>query len=269
MEPSRATVNIDPQSKAGIERRLHTRFPIPRCHIFSSGERMHLLNLGRSGMAFESYGRCSFSRSENHHFILDDHRSSIEVVGRVSWVSSSWVDDENIPGTGLIQTVGVSFQEVVSPYRVGLWRAIETSVLSGDTGCVMPVPLAETPIDRSRPIAVMNQPLDGSTSPSRFVTVEGVLNDAESVARLKINDAEATIDGPRFSARVHLSHEVNYLWAVLSHWNSTTSRCFLGKVLRQLDNCKESSSTIDIDELEVTRVDRAAAVIPIPSGDTR
>ena len=68
---------------AGYERRIHPRFGVPRCHVFCGGERMHLLNLGRSGMAIESFGRCNFSRSENHRFVLDDGINSIEPAGDI------------------------------------------------------------------------------------------------------------------------------------------------------------------------------------------
>ena len=235
---------------AGYERRIHPRFGVPRCHVFCGGERMHLLNLGRSGMAIESFGRCNFSRSENHRFVLDDGINSIEVLGTVTWVSSSWIEEGQLPGTGLVQTVGVSFREVVSPYRVGLWRAIESWVIPpGDTARDL-VPLAESPVALTRPIATMMEPRDGAIIRSRFTTVEGRLRDPNGVARLTVNGAEARIEHDRFNVRVHLAHETNYLYAVVLNWNSVGTTCFLGKVFRDLQSWRrERSSELGSDVL--------------------
>ena len=221
----------------GIDRRLHPRFGVPRCHVYSDGERLHLLNLGRSGMAVESFGRCNFSRSEDHRFVLDDEVNSIELVGRVSWVASSWVEDGQIPGTGLVQKAGISFQQVITPYRVGLWRAIESWILPEEDRARELVPLAEYPAALSRPPAIMLQPRDGAVFQSRFVTVEGRLRDGNGAATtVTVNGTPARIAGDRFSVRVHLAHEVNYLYAWVDRWNTADSRCFLGKIYRRLES---------------------------------
>ena len=258
------TLPRNKEHAAGAERRLHPRFSLPRCHVYSGGERMHLLNLGRSGMAIESFGRCNFSRSEDHRFVLDDEKNSIEVVGNVSWVSSSWVDAEQVPGTGLVQTVGVSFREVVSPYRVGLWRGIESWVIPSENTDHELVPLVETPAIQARPPALMESPRDGDSTTERFITVEGRLREPKSVSRVRINDVEATVDGARFTARVHLTRNVNYLCAVVSHWNTIDSTCFLGKVVRQLEAAEASSDLKDPSPLRQDLGRAAAEVLVLP-----
>ena len=224
---------------------------------------MHLLNLGRSGMAIESFGRCSFSRSENHRFILDDELHSIEVLGNVSWVSSTWVNDANVPGTGLVQTVGVSFREVISTYPIGLWRGIESSgppATHSDRDLVMG---ADSPAILARPAATMDKPRDGSVTSSRFITVEGYFRDSGSIEGMTINGIEASIEDDRFSARIHLTQEINYLCAVVSHFNTIDSTCFLGKIMRELPN--ESSDT-QLGESPNLQDDlgRAADVLVLP-----
>lgn len=234
MRTTHSLKQIDTEEASGSDRRLRPRFSVPRCHVFSGGKRVHLLNLARAGMAIESFGRCAFSRSENHRFVLDDGMNSIEVVGNVSWVASSWVDDTQVPGTGLVQTVGISFREVISPYRAGLWRNIESRVLpSSNTGQDL-VSIAESPAAMVRPPATMDKPSDGSITSERFIAVEGYLRDPDATTTMTINGFRATIIGGRFSARVQLTGDVNYLCAVLTHWNTSDSTCFLGKVIREL-----------------------------------
>ncbi len=242
-------------------RRINPRFGVPRCHVYSGGERVHLLNLGRSGMAIESYGRCNFSRSENHQFVLDDGVNSIEVVGNVSWVFSSWLDDEQLPGTGLVQTVGISFQEVLTPYRVGIWRGIESLVIAPENSGQPLVPLADNTAEITRPPVIMDKPHDGSVFSSRFISVEGDLQNSETVSRIRINGFEASIDGSRFSARVQLSRNVNYLCAVISHWNKVDSTCFLGKVVRESDDIDSPDDPIENSSLKETRYRVAPHVV--------
>ncbi len=248
----------------GSERRFNPRFGVPRCHVYSGGERMHLVNLGRSGMAIESFGRCNFSRSETHRFLLDDSINSIEVLGNVSWVSSSWVDDDQLPGTGLVQTVGVSFLEVLSPYRVGVWRSIESLVINPQSNEPLLAPLADSPAERSRPLVVMDRPHDGSVSTSRFISVEGSLQDSETVSRLKINGFEATIEGDQFSARVQLTRSVNYLCAVVSHWNKVDTACFLGKIIRESEESTPRHDSTETSPLNEALYNAAPDIVVLP-----
>ncbi len=257
------TRQADTDRSGGAERRIYPRFGVPRCHVYSDGDRMHLLNLGRSGMAIESFGRCSFSRSENHRFVLDDELHSIEVLGNVSWVSSFWVNDASVPGTGLVQTVGVSFREVISAYPIGLWRGIESLGPPSTHSDRDLVPAAESPAISARPAATMDKPRDGSVTASRFITVEGYFRDPGSTESMTINGIEASIEDDRFSARIHLTQDVNYLCAVVSHFNTIDSTCFLGKVLRELPH--ESSDTQLRESAHLQDdLERAADVLVLP-----
>jgi len=214
-------------------------------------------------MAIESFGRCSFSRSENHQFVLDDELHSIEVLGNVSWVSSSWVNDANIPGTGLVQTVGVSFREVISSYPIGLWRGIGSSDPASTHSDRDLVPAVESPALLARPAATMDKPRDGSVTASRFITVEGFFRNPGSTESMTINGIEASIEDDRFSARIHLTQDINYLCAVVSHFNTIDSTCFLGKILRELP---DESLDIQLGESSQLQDDlgRAADVLVLP-----
>ena len=163
---------------------------------------------------------------------MDDSINSIEVLGKISWVSSSWINESNVPGTGLVQKVGVSFRDVVSPFRVGLWRSIESSqAVASDSDALLPA--TETPIDRLRPVVTMETPRDGAVTSSRFVTIEGTVSDPGTVSEIKINGTRASMEGNRFSTRIHLTKPVNYLCAVVAHWNGRYSTAFLGKIRRE------------------------------------